>query len=122
MQQVVDGKTGYLVEPLDVEAIATKMAQILDDPEQTAQLGKQAQAHVRQNFLLPELVRRYLTLLRYYTGVDQTRPAFRLNGTSYREVLSGFLPTPSSPPVTTNGVGSHPTATATVVPLTNTTA
>ena len=100
VQQVVDGKTGYLVEPLDVEAIATKMARILDDPEQTAQLGKQAQAHVRQNFLLPELVRRYLTLLRYYTGVDQTRPTFRLNGTSYREVLSGLLPTPSSPQLT----------------------
>lgn len=122
VQQVVDGKTGYLVEPLDVEAIATKMARILDDPEQTAQLGKQAQAHVRQNFLLPELIRRYLTLLRYYTGVDQTRPTFRLNGTSYREVVSGLLPTPSSPQVTANGVGSHPTATETVVTLTNTTA
>jgi len=109
VQQVVDGKTGYLVEPLDVEAIATKMAQILDDPEQTAQLGKQAQAHVRQHFLLPELIRRYLVLLNYYTGVEQTAPAFRLNATSYREVVSTMLPSlngRSSSTSTSNGVGS----------------
>lgn len=93
VQQVVDEQTGYLVEPMDVEAIATKMARILDEPEQTAQLGRQAQEHVRQNFLLPELVRRYLILLRYYTGVDRDYPTFRLNPTSYREVLASLLPT-----------------------------
>ncbi len=92
VQQVVDGKTGYLVDPLDVEAIATKMARILDNPEQTAQLGKQAQAHVRNNFLLPELIRRYLVLLNYYAGVERTVPAFRLNTMSYREVVSTMLP------------------------------
>ncbi len=93
VQQVVDGRTGHLVEPMDVEAIATKMARILDEPEQTAQLGRQAQEHVRQNFLLPELVRRYLILLRYYTGVDRDHPTFRLNPTSYREELARLLPT-----------------------------
>ena len=82
---------------MDVEAIATKMARILDEPEQTAQLGRQAQEHVRQNFLLPELVRRYLILLRYYTGVDRDHPMFRLNPTSYREVLARLLPTPAQP-------------------------
>lgn len=95
VQQVVDEQTGYLVEPMDVEAIATKMARILDEPEQTAQLGRQAQEHVRQNFLLPELVRRYLILLRYYTGVDRDYPTFRLNPTSYREVLASLLPIPA---------------------------
>ena len=97
VQQVVDGETGYLVEPLDVDAIAAKMARILDAPEQTAQLGRQAQEHVRQNFLLPELLRRYLTLLRYYTGVDRDYPAFRMNPMSYRERLAGLLPTPAHP-------------------------
>ena len=97
VQQVVDGQTGYLVEPLDVEAIAAKMARILDEPEQTARLGRQAQEHVRQNFLLPELVRRYLTLVRYYTGVDRDHPPFRLNPTSYREVLASLLPPPVRP-------------------------
>ncbi len=97
VQQVVDGETGYLVDPLDVDAIATKMARILDAPEQTAQLGRQAQEHVRQNFLLPELVRRYLTLLRYYTGIDPDYPTFRMNPMSYRERLARLLPTPASP-------------------------
>ena len=97
VQQVVDGETGYLVEPLDVDAIAAKMARILDAPEQTAQLGRQAQEHVRQNFLLPELLRRYLTLLRYYTGVDRDYPAFRMNPMSYRERLACLLPTPAHP-------------------------
>ena len=92
VQQVIDGETGYLVEPLDVDAIATKMARILDEPEQTAQLGRQAQEHVRQNFLLPELVRRYLTLLRYYTGIDPDYPLFRMNPISYRERLARLLP------------------------------
>ena len=92
VQQVIDGETGYLVEPLDVDAIATKMARILDEPKQTAQLGRQAQEHVRQNFLLPELVRRYLTLLRYYTGIDPDYPLFRMNPISYRERLARLLP------------------------------
>ncbi len=92
VQQVIDGETGYLVEPLDVDAIATKMARILDAPEQTAQLGRQAQEHVRQNFLLPELVRRYLTLLRYYTGIDPDYPSFRMNPISYRKRLARLLP------------------------------
>ena len=107
VQQVVDGKTGYLVDPLDVEAIATKMAHILDNPEQTAQLGKQAQAHVRHNFLLPELIRRYLVLLNYYAGVERTAPAFRLNTMSYREVVSTMLPSPngrSHPALSSNGI------------------
>ena len=113
VQQVVDGKTGYLVEPMDVAAIATKMALILDDPEQTAQLGTQAQEHVRQNFLLPELVRRYLTLLQYYTGVNQNHPEFRLNPTSYREMLAQILPTHRSSSAL-NGGASRPLDTGAV--------
>ncbi len=91
VQQVVDGQTGYLVEPLDVDAIAANMARILEEPEQTAHLGRQAQEHVRRHFLLPELVRRYLLLLRYYSGVDRDYPAFRLNPTSYRERLASLV-------------------------------
>jgi len=31
--QVVDGKTGFLVEPYDIEGCARKVVQILKDPE-----------------------------------------------------------------------------------------
>jgi trehalose synthase len=91
-QQVLDGHTGYLVEPLDVEAIATRMASFLDTPDDAAALGKQGREHVRQCFLLPELIRRYLLLLRFYTREDRETPAFRLNDLTYSEVLNIMRP------------------------------
>jgi len=86
-RQVIDGRTGFLVEPMDIEAIAAKMAYFLEYPSDTAALGAQGQEHVRQYFLLPELVSKYLILLRYYSGVDKEPPIFRLNGKAYREIL-----------------------------------
>jgi trehalose synthase len=86
-QQVLDGRTGYLVEPKDEEAIAERMALILDEPDRAKVLGEQGREHVRSNFLLPELVKRYLVLLRYYTGVEREIPPFRLNGLSYSEII-----------------------------------
>ena len=86
-EQVLDGQTGYLVDPMDVDAIASRMARLLDHPEEADGLGKQGREHVREHFLLPEIIRRYLVLLRFYTGIDRTMPAFRLNGLSYSEVI-----------------------------------
>jgi trehalose synthase len=91
-RQVLDGETGYVVDPLDIDTIAIKMARFLDEPEEAASLGAQAQEHVRQNFLLPELVRRYLTLLRFYTHLDREPPAFRLNDLTYSEVITNVRP------------------------------
>lgn len=88
VEQVIDEKTGYLVEPMDVDKIASKMAFLLDNPDQAQKLGEGAREHVRQNFLLPELIRRYLTLLHFYTGTQRELPEFRLNGLSYSEVIS----------------------------------
>ncbi len=87
-KQVVDGKTGFLVDPMDVDVIASKMARLLDNPAEAESLGTSAREHVRQHFLLPELVRKYLLLLRYYTGVDGEPPGFRLNGYSYSEAMN----------------------------------
>jgi len=87
IKQVIDGETGFLVQPLDVKEIAGKMAWILEHPERAQKLGENAREHVRRNFLLPELLRRYLLLLRYYTGIDPQPPRFRLNKRSYREVI-----------------------------------
>lgn len=87
MTQVLDDKTGYLVDPLDVDAIAVKMARLLDYPEEAAVLGAQGRDHVRKYFLLPELIRRYFMLLRFYTKVDRRMPEFRLNDLTYKEVI-----------------------------------
>jgi trehalose synthase len=75
-QQVLDGHTGYLVEPLDVEAIATRMASFLDTLDDAAALGKQGREHV----------------LRFYTREDRETPAFRLNDLTYSEVLNIMRP------------------------------
>jgi trehalose synthase len=87
-QQVVDGKTGFLVDPFDAGTIAARMADLLERPDQAEVLGGQGREHVRRNFLLPELVRKYLVLLQFYTGVRRELPEFRLNGLSYSEVIS----------------------------------
>ena len=47
---------------------------------------------MRHHFLLPELVSRYVRLLRYYTGVDDVPPTFRLNPPTYREEMARRLP------------------------------
>lgn len=106
VKQVLDNQTGYLVEPLDVDAVAGKMAEILDEPLHAAWLGSQGREHVRQNFLLPELVSRYVRLLRYYTGVDDAPPTFRLNAPTYREALARRLPLPGLRPAAP-GAGSQ---------------
>lgn len=84
--QVLDGQTGYLVHPQDVDTIADRMARILDNPEEAMILGAQGREHVRQHFLLPELMKRYLMLLQFYTGKNHTPPSFRLNEIAYREI------------------------------------
>ena len=88
VRQVIDNKTGFLVDPTDVDTIAAKMARILDVPEEAEHLGSQGREHVRKNFLLPELVRRYLHLLQFYSGANQELPEFRLNDLTYSETLN----------------------------------
>ena len=90
--QVINGKTGYLVDPLDEIAIAKSMEQVLDNPEEAKKMGEIARKHVQDNFLLPELMRRYLSLLRYYTHIDMKIPEFRLNELTYSEVINVIRP------------------------------
>ncbi|MBN1291179.1 MAG: glycosyltransferase [Candidatus Latescibacteria bacterium] len=92
--QVIDGETGYLVDPLDVTAIARYMDRLLENTEEAVTIGKKAQKYVRDNFLLPELIRRYFILLRYYTHIDIKTPDFRLNDLTYNEVINTIRPRP----------------------------
>ena len=92
--QVVDGENGYLVDPLDVEAIASRMADLLEDADAARAMGERGRDHVGENFLLPELVRRYLTLLRFYTRIDRDPPEFRLSDLTYSEVINVMRPRP----------------------------
>jgi trehalose synthase len=94
-QQILPGRTGYLVTPRDAGAIAAAMARLLDDPAGAAAMGRRGREHVRRHFLLPEVLRRDLILLRYYTGISRARPPFRVNGPAYREVLETLWRSPS---------------------------
>lgn len=90
VKQVIDGQTGYVVDPKDTDTIATRMRELLDDPDRAETLGKAGHEHVRDNFLITSLLKRHIELIRYATGVDSTPPSFRLNGHSYAERLNKY--------------------------------
>ncbi len=97
-RQVVDGETGFLVHPLDAEKIASDTARLLENLEEAEIIGGKAREHVRTHFLLPELVRKYLLLLQFYTGRSKDLPDFRLNKLSYSEILHHLrIPNPLLP-------------------------
>jgi trehalose synthase len=97
-KQIIDQTNGYLVDPKDADAIARHMNHLLENPEDAEKMGVRGKEHVRNYFLLPELIYRYMILLRFYLGIDQDFPAFRLDQLSYSEIIAsirskrGFLP------------------------------
>ncbi|MBU1001157.1 MAG: glycosyltransferase [Proteobacteria bacterium] len=92
--QVIDGRTGFLVEPEDPEAIAKAMARLLQDDNVCSGMGEAAHEHVRRELLLPHTVGKYLELMRYYASVDRKAPDFRLSDLTYSEVLHAMRPRP----------------------------
>jgi trehalose synthase len=89
-EQVIDEQTGYLVDPLDVEAIADRMERLLDHPSEATRLGAQGRRYVQERYLLPEMLRRYLLLLHFHAHEPAARPGF---------ILSELALTPSADPV-----------------------
>uniref|UniRef100_A0A7C4QRN6 Glycosyltransferase family 1 protein n=1 Tax=Schlesneria paludicola TaxID=360056 RepID=A0A7C4QRN6_9PLAN len=67
-----DGDTGLLVPPSDSVRLAERMIELLDDPERARAIGAAAQAEVRQEFSVEQMVRQTAAL--------------------YREVLSAAAP------------------------------
>lgn len=47
---VIEGKTGFLVDELDVEGMAAHLVSLLKDPEQCRKKGAAAREHIRENF------------------------------------------------------------------------
>ncbi len=92
--QIKDGLDGFLVDPMDVSAVAANMARLLENPKLAKALGEAGHKLVAENFLLPELVRRYLLLLRLYSRVDREPPDFRLSDLTYSEIISVIRPKP----------------------------
>jgi trehalose synthase len=61
--QLVEAENGFLVEPQDKEAFASRIIQLLQNPDMADQMGKKAKETVRENFLTTRLLLDYLTLL-----------------------------------------------------------
>jgi trehalose synthase len=68
--QVINGKTGYLVNPNNIHGIVTFMKHLLTNHDEREKLGYNAVEHIRDNFLITTLVKKYLILMRFILGID----------------------------------------------------
>ena len=55
---VVDGETGYLVEPADTVRWADRVIELLDDPAKAALMGRRGRVRVKERYSLREMVAR----------------------------------------------------------------
>ncbi len=62
-EQVVDGKTGFLVDPRDIKGCADKVATLIQDKKLADKMGKDAKEFVKQKFLITRHLDDYLNLL-----------------------------------------------------------
>ena len=70
-EAVVDGETGYLVQPGDHEALAARVVSLLDDPEGARAMGERGKARAQEHFSCERLVERTVGL--YEELLDRRR-------------------------------------------------
>ena len=61
--QVIDGETGFLVDPTDLDQTADRVTAILEDPVLAGAMAERGVEHVREHFLVTRLLGHYLKLL-----------------------------------------------------------
>jgi trehalose synthase len=61
--QIIDGESGYLLDPYDIEGFAERIIYILKNPDLAKSMGKKAQEKVRNEFLITRLLSDYLDML-----------------------------------------------------------
>lgn len=61
--QILDGKTGFLLDPHDFDSFANKIIELLKDKKLTDDIGKNAKEFIRKNFLITRLMGNYLDLI-----------------------------------------------------------
>jgi len=62
--QIVDGETGFLVDPEDYSEVAARIVKILKNPELGAKLGGSAHNQVKEHFLIIHQLLSWLEVLR----------------------------------------------------------
>jgi trehalose synthase len=61
--QIIDEKTGFLVEPDDVEGFANKIIKLLKEPQLAREMGENGREHVKKNFLITRNLLDYLDII-----------------------------------------------------------
>jgi trehalose synthase len=64
--QVIDGKTGFLHDPKDIQGFAESIIKLLKDEKLRTKLGKNGQEHIKQNFLITRLLSDWIDLFIKY--------------------------------------------------------
>ena len=67
-EAVIDGETGILVPPKDVEAMATALIRLVDNSELQSRLGHAGRRHVERNYSVNNYVQRLDELYRQLLG------------------------------------------------------
>jgi trehalose synthase len=62
-EQVIDGKTGFLVDPQDITGCAEKVITLIKDKKLATKMGKEAKEFIKQKFLITRHLDDYLDLL-----------------------------------------------------------
>ena len=62
-EQVLDGETGFLVDPQDIEGCAEKVVTLIKDKKLAAKMGREAKKYIKQKFLITRHLDDYLDLL-----------------------------------------------------------
>jgi len=62
-EQIIEGKTGFLVDPQDIAGCAEKVVTLIKDKKLANKMGKEAKKFVKQKFLITRHLDDYLNLL-----------------------------------------------------------
>lgn len=68
---VLDGETGMLAEPQDERKLAQIVADLLQDPDRRAKMGRSANRWIHENFTMDKIAQRYIDF--YETVLDFRR-------------------------------------------------
>lgn len=60
--QIIDGETGFLVDPYDIDGCAERVLEFLKNPKLAEKIGQNGKEFVRKNYLITRLLSDYLDL------------------------------------------------------------
>jgi hypothetical protein len=73
--QIDDGKTGFLVDPVNIQETAEKIVYLISNPSACQEISKAARESVRMNFLLPRMMYNHLLLFGELDKIKYEEPS-----------------------------------------------